>query len=111
MSPDASAVAMVGLFAILARPIAGTLPSQGERGAAVSGCKPFCFRYDLNISIVSDFLYQHKATFDGATSDVEILDTCNCAVSLLKLNLNNKPRIIYSVESTYTYLFITIIYM
>ncbi|CAG9134404.1 unnamed protein product [Plutella xylostella] len=36
-------------------------------------------RYIGEYSSTGDFLYQHKATFDGATSDVEILDTCNCA--------------------------------
>lgn len=32
-------------------------------------------------SLVSDFLYQHRVAFDGAVSEVEILDTSNCAVS------------------------------
>jgi hypothetical protein len=33
------------------------------------------------VCIVSDFLYQHRVAFDGATSEVEVLDTCGCAVS------------------------------
>lgn len=32
-------------------------------------------------SLVADFLYQHRVAFDGAVSEVEILDTSNCAVS------------------------------
>lgn len=40
-------------------------------------------------SFASDFLYQHRVAFDGAVSEVEILDTSNCAVrsQLLQSNL------------------------
>lgn len=31
---------------------------------------------------VSDFMYRHNVTFDSVTTEVEILDTCKCAVSL-----------------------------
>lgn len=38
-------------------------------------------RTSIAYSLVSDFLYQHRVAFDGAVSEVEILDTSNCAVS------------------------------
>ena len=31
---------------------------------------------------VSDFLYRHNVTFDNVTTEVEILDTSKCAVSV-----------------------------
>ncbi|KAF9801718.1 hypothetical protein SFRURICE_014872 [Spodoptera frugiperda] len=36
-------------------------------------------RYIGEYSSTGDFLYQHRVAFDGATSEVEILDTCGCA--------------------------------
>jgi hypothetical protein len=33
-------------------------------------------------SFVSDFLYRHNVTFDNVTTEVEILDTSQCAVSV-----------------------------
>lgn len=36
---------------------------------------------DLYI-LVTDFLYQHRVAIDGATSEVEVLDTCGCAVNI-----------------------------
>ncbi|OWR52778.1 ras-related and estrogen-regulated growth inhibitor like protein [Danaus plexippus plexippus] len=38
-------------------------------------------RYIGEYSSTGDFLYQHRVAFDGAVSEVEILDTSNCAVS------------------------------
>lgn len=34
----------------------------------------------LNMSLFTDFLYTHRVAFDGVVSEVEILDTSNCAV-------------------------------
>ena len=52
-----------------------------------------------NKDFVSDFLYQHRVAFDGATSEVEVLDTCGCAVSVLSLldTIGNRIR----TSSTY----------
>ncbi|PZC85580.1 hypothetical protein B5X24_HaOG216688 [Helicoverpa armigera] len=36
-------------------------------------------RYIGEYSSTGDFLYQHRVAFDGATSEVEVLDTCGCA--------------------------------
>lgn len=36
----------------------------------------------------SDFLYRHSVTFDSVTTEVEIMDTSKCAVSLKLLLLN-----------------------
>ncbi|XP_049870243.1 ras-related and estrogen-regulated growth inhibitor-like protein [Pectinophora gossypiella] len=36
-------------------------------------------RYIGEYSSTGDFLYQHRVAFDGAVSEVEILDTSNCA--------------------------------
>lgn len=33
--------------------------------------------------IISDFFYQHRVAFDGAASEVEVLDTCGCAVGIV----------------------------
>lgn len=32
---------------------------------------------------VTDFFYQHRVAFDGATSEVEVLDTCGCTVNII----------------------------
>lgn len=37
---------------------------------------------NLQTKFVTDFFYQHRVAFDGATSEVEVLDTCGCAVSV-----------------------------
>ncbi|KAJ2952271.1 hypothetical protein O0L34_g4550 [Tuta absoluta] len=37
-------------------------------------------RYIGEYSSTGDFLYQHRVAFDGAVSEVEILDTSNCAM-------------------------------
>lgn len=37
-------------------------------------------RYIGEYSSTGDFLYQHRVAFDGAVSEVEILDTSNCAI-------------------------------
>lgn len=36
-------------------------------------------RYIGEYSSTGDFLYQHRVSFDGVTSEVEVLDTCGCA--------------------------------
>ncbi|CAH2105598.1 unnamed protein product [Euphydryas editha] len=36
-------------------------------------------RYIGEYSSNGDFLYQHRVSFDGVTSEVEVLDTCGCA--------------------------------
>lgn len=41
----------------------------------------FSVFYFICIIFILDFLYQHRVAFDGAVSEVEILDTSNCAVS------------------------------
>ncbi|KAI5646530.1 ras family domain-containing protein [Phthorimaea operculella] len=35
-------------------------------------------RYIGEYSSTGDFLYQHRVAFDGASSEVEVLDTCGC---------------------------------
>lgn len=39
--------------------------------------------YANAIMFISDLLYQHRVAIDGATSEVEVLDTCGCAVNIL----------------------------
>ncbi|CAG9795174.1 unnamed protein product [Diatraea saccharalis] len=48
-------------------------------------------RYIGEYSSTGDFLYQHRVAFDGAVSEVEILDTSNCAVSSSRLLMSLIP--------------------
>lgn len=55
--------------------------------------KAIVTRISTEYSLVSDFLYQHRVAFDGAVSEVEILDTSNCAVS------NECHKVAFSVNT------------